>query len=262
MKTFVKFGQLLGLALAFATLFTSDVNGSWNSAQTWVVGDSLGPTGSRIIIDRNSITTGNGGPASGISTGGSGGEFRVKAAPGTGGTPTEFYTFCMQANENIFLGQTVRVASLTTQSIEPAISLAQSTSVLYREYLRTRTTGSVFGVAFSGQTVQNALWYFQGQTGGVNNALAQAVTSFMGSAAFTGLSNSQKAAQFGGVRIMNLVKDGAFSSTGNYAAGDRRQDMLVFSQSFSSVIPEPASVTMFLCGLAGFCGFLRRRKAV
>jgi hypothetical protein len=248
------------------SLCIDSASGAWNSAQTWIAGDGLGPTGTRIIVDRVTINDG-GGPISNISTGGSGGEFRISNVSGNLGTPSQFYTFCMQSNENIFLGQTVRVASISQQSIEPPISLNAATSVLYREYLRSRDSNSIFGVSVNftnssgGQTVHNALWYFQSQSGGVNNALAQAVTAFMASAAYTSLSAQQKAAQFGGVSILNLVKDGTFNANGNYAAADRRQDMLVYRQSLTTVIPEPAAAMLFFTGLVGCCGFLRRRDA-
>jgi hypothetical protein len=274
--------KVLALVLGLVPVLSENAVASWQGAQTWVTAQALTPGQNVVRIERGTI----GGLASYQSN--TGGEFRMSNA-WLGGSGQQFWTFCVEAAENITVPGTytydVKTFSDATGAGNPTAPnhLRARTAALYREFLREKDSSVAVGlqatnrffqdtlgsVADNANTIynsnaratalQDAIWHFQGYTVSnvatnkyisAVNALATAKGWIAGMLA-TSL-NSVDNAKYGDVRIMNLFN----------ANGGRVQSQLVRAfDSSSTVVPEPASVSLFLCGLAGLCGFVRRRKA-
>jgi len=258
-------GRALGIAAILMSLCIDSASGAWNSAQTWLVGDSLTPTGTRISVGRSNVAG-----AGNILVGGSGGEFSIDHVSGGVGTTESFYTFCVERTEFILFSnpETVRVSSISQTSLETNYALNVKTSILYREFLRNRGTGTLFSGVYAqsysstsdADLVQNAIWHYQGNQVAANSLVTK-VDAFYANV-YLSLSAAMQSSLYGGVSILNLARDGSgIRPQGGYDSNDRRQDMLVYRQSSSPVIPEPASAVLFFSGLVGCCGFLRRRVA-
>ncbi|MEI6916545.1 MAG: hypothetical protein WCL39_15525 [Armatimonadota bacterium] len=168
-----------------------------------------------------------------------------------------FETFCVQTSEYLNFGDnTFKVTGVSTKSVYATPhDLMAETAYLYSNFRAGTLAGYKYATdtlanqnlrIASADQLQQAIWYFQGQAGGVNNAFAQAAT-----AAVTGPSPTW--AGFGDVRILNLVWE--HSDTGGFSTGMQAQDVL-------TTVPEPAFFQMgALLGMSGV-GFLRlRRKA-
>jgi hypothetical protein len=243
------------------------VSASWSGTQDWV------QAGTKFNIGRG--TSISGGPAT--TWGGTGGEFRVYG-PVTGNVPgpavSQFYTFCVEVAENLASPSTV--ASIGGMSLNTNIPLSSVTSALYREFLSKKgTTNSFFGYSGLDATYndvgsgsnndavrfQKAIWYFQGNqenlsasaiagNGFIQAGLHWANTINGGNTVALLASN---VANFGGIKIMNLVSN----------TGGRAQDMLIYQSGAGGapVVPEPATISLFVLGLAGYYGMNRRRKA-
>lgn len=253
------------IAVGMAVVWTASAQAGWNSQQTWIVPGSAG-VGTVVQIDRSNI----GSPAPGIFTGGSGGEFRLRhnGSSPTAGTASQFYTFCVEFNEQFSFNENLRVASIGPMSLNTNIPLNLATSALYREFLRVKgTSNDFFGLANTGYSsntdaisLQKAIWYFQGNQEGLTLAQANSNKFIVAGNYFLNTINlgnstllAANLAQYGGVSILNLV---------NHASGGARQDMLVwnFTPSASTVVPEPASAVVFALGLIGYTAFARRRQ--
>lgn len=283
MREFISLDRLTrcaALAVAVFSATAGSVNASWRGTQTWMKGDTTSPAylnnGTVIKVDRSNVTNVAG--ETNLSQG-SGGEFTISLVSGavSGPTVSSFYTFCVEAGENIGIPENVRVAGISSSSQNSNVTLKAGTSALYREFLANKGLGPLFGITSNSNSVsyssnadaealQKAIWYFQGQAGGVNNAFAQAATAALGG----GLNGFNLASSltgtafdnWGGVQILNLVKINANGSDG-FNNTETRQDMLVYRTSTppTGIIPEPATFALFGIGILGFLAGSRQKRS-
>jgi hypothetical protein len=274
--------KVLALVLGLVPALSENAVASWQGAQTWVTAQALTPGQNVVTIARGNIGS------LGYYQSPTGGEFRMTNA-GSVGAGQQFWTFCVEAAENINIPGTysynVSTSSDATGAGNPGAPnhLRARTAALYREFLREKDSNVAAGLQATNRffqdtlgtvvsnadtiynsnaragALQDAIWHFQGYT--VSNvatnkyiSAVNALATVKGWAAgmLATALNPVDNAKYGDVRIMNLFN----------ANGGRVQSQLVRAfDSSSTVVPEPASVSLFLCGLAGLCGFVRRRKA-
>jgi hypothetical protein len=188
------------------------------------------------------VTFGNGPGTTG------GGEFNaVTSANGN------FVTFCLEYNEHISYGTTFyyEISQAARYNNNGTIDpISRPTAWLYLQF-RSGTLGS-FGAAYEysstdsdANDLQRAIWFLEGEMGGVHNYYAQLAIAQAG---LTTLDNNG----FYGVGVMNLWA--------NADGSGAKQDQLILIPSGGSTVPD-GGATISLLGLAiGLVAFLSRRR--
>jgi hypothetical protein len=167
---------------------------------------------------------------------GSGGEFRLTAAPGY--SFDAFDTFCVQTTEYINPDGTTRfeVVGISTSTAGNSPKALDSRAAWLYEQFSLGTLGANFSYSTSthaGQ-LQRAIWHFMGE-GGYDAANP-----------FIAYFDTHTTAGIGNVRVLNL----------RYLNGSPAQDQLVYV----TPVPEAGSFGLVLTGLAGLMFRMRRRR--
>lgn len=172
--------------------------------------------------------------APGDNAPGGGGPFLLKG-PGVG---NEWQTFCLEATEYMNYSDQFYVAGISKAALNggPGYSaagggdpLSLKTQAVYHQY----RTGNALG--WNGAAVQQAIWFLEEETPGVNNAIVSWANANAATYNFAGYS----------VWVVNLT-------TG--PNGGTAQDQLMLRP-----VPEPASVALLGSAVLGLA--LRRRRA-
>jgi hypothetical protein len=245
----------LGIALVTAIVFMT---------QSAVAGPLRLTDGDIVRLDRGVGTFGG---ANG------GGSYLLSGVNVASGTGAPFLTFCMEKSENFSLGTNYFVAvndralgggagaagtylgddDGVAGSFDP---LSPATAWLYTQF-RGNTLQNFVPFNYSSNTdlnaLQAALWFLE-------NEVAASALDAKG----VDLKNAAINAGWlgiGNVRVLNMWRNRS-GSMGNYTFSGVQQDQLVLVTDLVAV-PEPSSILMAVCGVAGF-GFVthaRRRRA-
>ena len=170
---------------------------------------------------------------------GSGGEFKITPQTGFAGltglaadlSPSSFQSFCLEAGENVTMGQLYSVV-INTGAMNGGVGgfdpLDERTAFLYTKF----RNGTLSLYDYDGDrdgsagALQKAIWFIEGESGGQHNAyvaLANAAVAVGGEWYGMGIGN---------VRVLNLTKSN----------GDRAQDQL-------TIIPAPGTALLAIGGL-------------
>ena len=162
-----------------------------------------------------------------------------------------FPTFCMESGEffrdgrtyyadiSLFArkgGETVAERGGELDDKDP---LDERTAYLYTNYIN----GQYDGV--SEMDIQEAIWYLENETGGVENSLVAEATAAVSDGDWSG---------FGNVRVLNLWRNYDLQAKEYF---DRAQDQLITV----NIIPAPGAILLGSVGVV-FVGWLRRRKVL
>jgi hypothetical protein len=157
----------------------------------------------------------------------------------TFGSPDGWFTFCVESEGSVDLGQPVFLVAGISESVTPSgIPLVPQVAYLYTKY---RAMGGSMDIA-TNNDYQNAIGYFMGGGGGYNALVDEANAAILLGGAWYGMGLAN-------VAVMNLVYSEDY---GIHSKGDNAQDML-------TMVPDGgATLTLLGCALLGL-GALRRK---
>ena len=197
---------LIGLIFSIAVVFT----GSHGYAYPVNVGDLI------ILSDSWGSTNG--------------GEFTVTVI----GSDYSFQTFCVETGEYLAFGKQFKVVGISTAAVWGGVDpggdlLDPETAYLFSNFAAGTLADYEYtpgdGRVASADLLQRAIWYLEGESGGVDNEYVE-------------LANGSGWTDIGNVRVLNLEWAVDY---GSYKIGDRAQDILV-------TVPEPG--ILILLGIA------------
>lgn len=281
----MRLGLNWGVAAAVAIALCCTASTA-NAAAT-LVGGAAG-TGSLLKLYYSSFPGTDGEFGAFVSTNAPSGAY-ANANAGTLGKD-DFRTFCVQLNELVNDGETVRVDAISkiTASTNPDMALTATAAWLFREYSKLRAVPGGIArykgdIPYAGATfnynsfdasnnvtdpnlLQQALWSLMGWSNaqilasGFGPVFTTTANNKYMAAVSTAVTNGDVAAMtvtansIGGVSVLNLVKA---------SNGAVRQDMLYYNPNFgsSTAVPEPMSAGLWLTTLVvGACVYRRRQN--
>jgi hypothetical protein len=147
-----------------------------------------------------------------------------------------FGTFCLEQNEYFNPGRTYNV-TLNDRAVRGGVSsptvgydiISQGTAFLYTGFATGQLTGFTYGSSSAAQTLQNTIWFLEGETSIALNAY---YTNLLVSE-FGSVANAKGDYAGSSVAVMNLTE----------ANGTRAQDQLVY---LGQPVPEAGSVLITL----------------
>jgi len=211
---------------------------------------------------------------------GSGGEFTLSTDGGPGlllnlsaykegvtsyvsGSTASFQTFCVEGTEYIASPMDIMVSTTFVNELSGGVAgpgshailgskpfgdnLDPRTAYLYTEFATGTLDGYAYGAgrSISADALQKAIWYIEGESGGVNNSFAALA---LDAVTLGGTTDEWVSMGIGDVRILNTWVPGHIGESGY-----KLQDQLY-------LVPVPAAVLLGVLGL-GVVGWKLRKFA-
>ena len=130
--------------------------------------------------------------------------------------------------------------------------LSVGTAWLYYQFQLGTLSGYDYtppGRAITAEALHKAIWYLEGESGGVNNSYATLAINQFGSLAGAQADNFQNGQRKIPVMVLNLWDIGHVGE-----GGYQHQDQLVCAP-----VPEPATMLLLGSGLIGLAGYGRKK---
>jgi len=170
--------------------------------------------------------------APGLASGDVDGPYYVAATPTSGSSAgTSFETFCIGSQVDFYSGQSYGYQiSTTVSAFGSAAYVTLGTAWLYSQFAAGHLGPNTVNANNSGTAndmLQQAIWFLQGQTGGVNNADVTAAIAAVGSG-YLGNANGAF-----GVYALNLI----VNNGGAVAPGDPTINGVTYAQPQLCIVP-------------------------